>query len=46
VHVVQSGENLYRLSLRYGTTVDAIMTANGLANTNIRVGQRLFIPTQ
>ena len=45
IHVVQRGENLYRISLRYGTTVQAIMAANGLTNYNIYVGQRLRIPT-
>jgi lipoprotein-anchoring transpeptidase ErfK/SrfK len=45
IHVVQRGENLYRISLRYGTTVQAIMNANGLSNANyIWVGQRLVIP--
>jgi LysM repeat protein len=44
VHVVQPGENLFRISLRYGTTVNAIMAANGLANTTIYTGQRLVIP--
>ncbi|NJK63058.1 MAG: LysM peptidoglycan-binding domain-containing protein [Synechococcaceae cyanobacterium SM2_3_1] len=29
-HLVQPGENLYRISLRYGVTVDAIKQANGL----------------
>jgi LysM repeat protein len=45
VHVVQPGENLYRIALRYGVTVDAIAQANGLADTgHIYVGQRLVIP--
>jgi LysM repeat protein len=45
VHVVQSGENLFRLALRYETTVQAIVEANGLANADsIHVGQRLTIP--
>jgi LysM repeat protein len=45
IHVVQRGENLYRISLRYGTSVQAIMRANGLSNANyIWVGQRLVIP--
>jgi LysM repeat protein len=44
-HTVQRGENLYRIALRYGTTVNAIVAANGLANPNrIYVGQRLVIP--
>ncbi len=47
VHVVRPGENLYRIALRYGTTVQAIMQANGLRNPNyIWVGQRLIIPTK
>jgi LysM repeat protein len=45
VHVVQRGENLYRIALHYGTSVQAIMNANGLHNANfIWVGQRLVIP--
>jgi LysM repeat protein len=44
-HVVQRGENLSRIAARYGTTVQAIMNANGLRNPNfIYVGQRLAIP--
>jgi LysM repeat protein len=45
VHVVQPGQNLFRIALRYGTSVDAIMAANGLADSRtIHVGQRLIIP--
>lgn len=44
VHIVQTGDTLYSIARRYGTTVDAIMTANGLTSTNIYVGQRLIIP--
>jgi len=44
-HVVRRGETLYSIARRYGTTVSAIMVANGLANPNrIYVGQRLVIP--
>jgi LysM repeat protein len=44
-HVVQRGENLSRIAARYGTTVQAIMNANGLRNPNfVYVGQRLTIP--
>ena len=44
-HTVRAGENLYRISLQYGTTVAAIASANGLANPNIiYIGQRLWIP--
>ena len=43
-HVVQRGENLFRIALRYGTTVDAIASANGIVNPAlIYVGQVLTI---
>jgi LysM repeat protein len=46
IHVVRPGENLYRIALRYGTTVRAIAAANHISNPNlIYVGQRLVIPT-
>jgi len=46
VHVVQPGENLFRIGLRYGVTVDALVAANALANPNhVWVGQRLIIPS-
>jgi LysM repeat protein len=45
-HVVQPGDNLFRIALRYGTTVEAIASANGIANPAlIKVGQVLRIPT-
>jgi hypothetical protein len=45
-HIVQPGENLYRISLRYGVTVQAIVSANAaVTNPNlILVGQTLNIP--
>ncbi len=44
-HVVSSGENLYRISVRYRTSMGAIMTANGITNAErIFAGQRLVIP--
>ncbi|MFZ5917710.1 MAG: LysM peptidoglycan-binding domain-containing protein [Chloroflexota bacterium] len=44
IHVVQSGETLYAIARRYGTTVQTIMTLNGLTSTDIRVGQQLRVP--
>ena len=45
VHIVQPGENLFRIALRYGTTVDAIAEANHIVNPwFIYVGQELRIP--
>jgi lipoprotein-anchoring transpeptidase ErfK/SrfK len=44
-HVVRRGENLFRIAQRYGTTVQAIASANGIRNPNlIYAGQRLRIP--
>jgi LysM repeat protein len=45
VHVVQPGENLFRIAMRYGTTVEAIARANNIVNPwFIYVGQKLIIP--
>jgi len=44
-HVVQAGETLWAISSLYGTTVEALVEANLLANPSfIRTGQRLVIP--
>lgn len=44
-HVVQPGENLFRIALRYGTTWPVLAAANGIANPNlIYAGQVLVIP--
>lgn len=45
VHVVRWGDNLSSLAVQYGTTIGAIMRANGLSNPHcIYAGQRLVIP--
>jgi len=45
VHVVQPGETLYAIAYRYGTTVQAIIDANGITNPDqIYQGQKLNIP--
>ena len=46
IHVVQPGEWLYQIARLYGTTAQAIMTANGLTSSTIHQGQQLRIPTQ
>ena len=44
-HVVQPGENLFQISLRYAITVQAISQANNITNPSlIYVGQTLQIP--
>jgi len=45
LHVVRPGENLTRLAASYGTSIAAIVRANGLANPNwVEIGQQLRIP--
>lgn len=45
VYIVQRGDTLWSIALRYGTTPWAIANLNGLWNLNlIYVGQRLIIP--
>ncbi len=45
VHVVQRGENLFRISLRYGVAMDTIMATNGLVDAHrIFAGETLVIP--
>ncbi len=45
VHVVQAGENLFRIGLQYGCSVSQMSAANGIANpTYIYVGQELTVP--
>lgn len=44
-HVVQAGENIFRIGLRYNVTVTRLAAANNLRNPNlIFVGQVLVIP--
>lgn len=47
VHTVQPGENLQRIAARYGTSVAAILDANGLVDRDVvHPGQRLRIPSR
>lgn len=44
-HIVQAGENLFRIGLQYGFTVDELAQYNNLANPNsLEVGQVIRIP--
>ena len=46
-HTLQSGETLYRLSMKYGVSVDAIQKANSIKDPNsIRDGVKLMIPSK
>ena len=45
IHVVQAGENLYRIALRYGLTYQELAAYNGIANPNaLSIGQEIRIP--
>ncbi|MFQ6057419.1 MAG: LysM peptidoglycan-binding domain-containing protein [Anaerolineae bacterium] len=44
-YIVRWGDTLYSIARRFGTTVDAIVQRNNIADPNkIRVGQKLIIP--
>jgi len=43
-YTVQRGDTLFSIATRHGTTVAALMQANGLYSSIIYVGQRLAIP--
>jgi LysM repeat protein len=45
IHTVRAGENLFRIALAYGSSVNAIAAANNISDvTRIYVGQQLLIP--
>jgi murein DD-endopeptidase MepM/ murein hydrolase activator NlpD len=46
IHVVQRGENLFRIALNYGMTTQELAELNGILDVNnIQVGQRLLVPS-
>jgi LysM repeat protein len=45
-YTVKSGDTLGKLATEFHTTVKAIQAANGLADTRIKVGQKLKIPSK
>ena len=44
-HEVQKGETLYSISRSYGLSVDAVKAANGFSGNDIKVGQKIKIPS-
>ena len=45
MHLVESGDTLFGISLEYGITLDALLAANGLdVDDYLRIGQGLIIP--
>lgn len=46
-HTVKAGDTLWDLAQQHGTTVDALVALNSLANPSlIRIGQRILVPGQ
>jgi len=44
-HIVLRGENLFRIALRYGTTVAVLAQINNISDpTRIYVGQKIYLP--
>ena len=39
IHVVQSGDTLWRLALQYNTTIDTIKTLNNLTSDTLWIGK-------
>jgi len=47
VHIVQAGDNLYRIGLLYGFTIEELTAYNNLVNPNdLEVGQQILIPPE
>ncbi len=44
MYTVKSGDTLYKIAMKYNTTVNEIIKLNYLTNTNLSVGQILRIP--
>ena len=44
-YVVQAGDTLSSIAVRFGVTTQAIMDANGLSGTIINIGMELIIPS-
>src|SRR5689334_11035100 len=44
IHVVQAGETLFSIGLKYGMVWTKIQAANNLAGTTVYAGQQLVIP--
>ncbi|MDE6700303.1 MAG: LysM peptidoglycan-binding domain-containing protein, partial [Acetatifactor sp.] len=43
-YTIRSGDTLWQLASRYGTTVNAIKSLNGLSSDILNIGQVLRIP--
>ena len=46
IYVVKSGDSLYSIANKYGTTVDILKSLNGLTTNLLNVGQELKLPSK
>ena len=44
-YTVVAGDSLYLIGVRFGVTVEELMTANNLTQTNLQIGQILRVPS-
>lgn len=45
IYVVKSGDTLWKIAKRFGSTVDDIVRVNGIENPNrINIGEKIYIP--
>ena len=42
-YTIQAGDNLYRIALNHGMTLDELMQANGLSSTEAQIGMALKV---
>jgi membrane-bound lytic murein transglycosylase D len=43
-YVIRSGDTLWSISQKFGTTVNTLKRSNGLRSSRLKAGQRLYIP--
>ena len=43
-YVVRSGDTLWSISRKFGTTVNTLKRSNGLRTSRLKVGQKIYIP--
>ena len=45
IYVVKSGDTIWKIAKRFGSTVDDIVRVNGIENPNrINIGEKIYIP--
>lgn len=45
IYIVQKGDSLYQIAIKYGTTVDELKKINNLTSNNLSIGQKITLPT-